>query len=273
MPLFYIRINLQKKFFILLCPAQGEWKSKGTIFLSCSQLLLLFKYKISLNSLVTYQLIYASASSTPWSLLPHLSQATYTWWMNNLKLHKNPMKWNFTCPHFIEGKLRHWEDRKFAEVAQVIESELNLCSGIKFCDFTHFAIASPALTKCVCMTSSLVCWCWLSINSQAQSLLNFQYVIRWHSGKESTCPCRRNRRHGFDPWVGRYLGEENGNPLQYSCLENSIRSLAGYSSWGHKESDTNEHACMQAWPPIRFYTREDDSTGNQALLVHLGAIC
>ena len=27
-------------------------------------------------------------------------------------------------------------------------------------------------------------------------------------------------RHGFDPWVGRSPGEENGNPLQYSCLEN-----------------------------------------------------
>jgi len=26
-------------------------------------------------------------------------------------------------------------------------------------------------------------------------------------------------RPGFDPWVG---GEGNGNPLQYSCLENPI---------------------------------------------------
>ena len=37
-------------------------------------------------------------------------------------------------------------------------------------------------------------------------------------------------------------GEGNGNPLQYSCLEKShgLRSLAGYSSWDHKESDTTE---------------------------------
>ena len=35
---------------------------------------------------------------------------------------------------------------------------------------------------------------------------------------------------------------EEGNPLQYSCLENphGQRSLAGYSSWGRKESDTTE---------------------------------
>ena len=38
------------------------------------------------------------------------------------------------------------------------------------------------------------------------------------------------------------LGERNGNPLQYSCLGESHgqRSLAGYSSWGRKESDTTE---------------------------------
>ena len=38
-------------------------------------------------------------------------------------------------------------------------------------------------------------------------------------------------------------GGRNGNLLQYSCLEKSHgqRSLAGYSSWGHKESDMTEH--------------------------------
>ena len=41
----------------------------------------------------------------------------------------------------------------------------------------------------------------------------------WLSGKESACRCRR---HSFDPWVGRSLGEGNGNPLQYSCWENSM---------------------------------------------------
>ena len=38
------------------------------------------------------------------------------------------------------------------------------------------------------------------------------------------------------------LEEENGNPLQYSWLKKSHgqRSLAGYSLWGYKESDTTE---------------------------------
>ena len=38
-------------------------------------------------------------------------------------------------------------------------------------------------------------------------------------------------------------GEGNGNPLQYSCLENPMdgqNSLIGYSLWGCKESDRTE---------------------------------
>ena len=36
---------------------------------------------------------------------------------------------------------------------------------------------------------------------------------------------------------GRFRGEGNGKPLQYSCLEKSHgqRSLVGYSPWGNKE--------------------------------------
>ena len=41
---------------------------------------------------------------------------------------------------------------------------------------------------------------------------------------------------------GRSPGGGHGNPLQYSCLENSHgqRSLAGYSPWGCMESDMTE---------------------------------
>ena len=39
---------------------------------------------------------------------------------------------------------------------------------------------------------------------------------------------------------GRSPGEGNGNPLQYSCLENPMDGALGYSPWGRKESDTTE---------------------------------
>ena len=42
--------------------------------------------------------------------------------------------------------------------------------------------------------------------------------------------------------LGGSLGGGNGNPLQYSCLENlhGQRSLVGYSPWGCQESDLTE---------------------------------
>ena len=53
-----------------------------------------------------------------------------------------------------------------------------------------------------------------------------------------------------ETWV-RSLGWEDplesiGNPLQYSCLKNprGQRSLAGYSPWGCKESDTTERLSL-----------------------------
>ena len=44
---------------------------------------------------------------------------------------------------------------------------------------------------------------------------------------------------GSLPGSGRSTGKGNGNPLQYSCLENPMdkTSLVGYSPWGHKGSD------------------------------------
>ena len=58
-------------------------------------------------------------------------------------------------------------------------------------------------------------------------------------GKESTC-----NAGDLDsiPGLERSPGGRQGNPLQYSCLENphGQRSLVGYSPWCHKESDTTE---------------------------------
>ena len=39
-------------------------------------------------------------------------------------------------------------------------------------------------------------------------------------GKESSCQCRRSKRHRCIAWVGISPGVGNGNLLQYSCLEN-----------------------------------------------------
>ena len=43
---------------------------------------------------------------------------------------------------------------------------------------------------------------------------------RWCSGKEYTCNAGNTRDMGLIPGLVRSPGVGNGNPLQYSCLEN-----------------------------------------------------
>ena len=57
------------------------------------------------------------------------------------------------------------------------------------------------------------------------------------AGKESTCNAGDL---GSIPGLGRFPGEGNSYPLQYSGLEKSI----DYSSWGLKESDTTERLSL-----------------------------
>jgi len=54
--------------------------------------------------------------------------------------------------------------------------------------------------------------------------VSFFYTLNWgfpsgSDGKESTCNAGYP---GSIPGVGRSPGEGNGNPLQYSCLENPM---------------------------------------------------
>ena len=53
---------------------------------------------------------------------------------------------------------------------------------------------------------------------------------RWLSGKESACSAGDP---GSIPRLGRSPGEGNGNPLQYSCLENPLtEEPSGLQSMG-----------------------------------------
>ena len=57
-------------------------------------------------------------------------------------------------------------------------------------------------------------------------------------GEESACNAGDS---GLIPGLGRAPGEGNGNPLQYSCLENSWTGEPGrLQSMGSKKLDTTE---------------------------------
>ena len=69
-----------------------------------------------------------------------------------------------------------------------------------------------------------------------------------------------------------FLGEGNGNPLQYSCLENPVDRGAWWAArlWGRTESDTTEatyHACMhwrRKWQPTPVFS-PGESQGQRSL--------
>ena len=52
---------------------------------------------------------------------------------------------------------------------------------------------------------------------------------------------RSCKRHGFNPWFGKTPGVGNGNPLQYSCMENSMDREAWQAAhcmgWQRVETD------------------------------------
>ena len=75
-----------------------------------------------------------------------------------------------------------------------------------------------------------------------RSLSGREGLPRWHSDKESACQCRRHKRRGFNPWVGKIPWRRKWQPAPVPLPGKSHgrRSLAGYSPWGCKESDTTE---------------------------------
>ena len=64
-------------------------------------------------------------------------------------------------------------------------------------------------------------------------------MCRWPRGKESTCQCRKHRKHGLDPWVGKIPWRKEGlpTPVFLAGEFHGQRSLAGYSPWGCREPD------------------------------------
>ena len=71
-------------------------------------------------------------------------------------------------------------------------------------------------------------------------------------GKEPACQFRRCKRQVFNPWVRKIPRVANGNPLQYSCLENAMERGAwglqsmGSQRVGHSWAPTNK------WTSVKF---------------------
>ena len=150
--------------------------------------------------------------------------------------------------------------------------------GLKKC-FVHKVTMSPSVLRTLLVYASVLAWVlkvfpfipsgvlWAMLHGQRMywwgihiSSSNISYLkiatdwkwrLWWNwflrspfTAKESAYQCRRCKRWGLVPGSGRSPGVENGNPLQYTCLGNSMDRegiLAYCGPWGCKESDTRAH--------------------------------
>ena len=80
------------------------------------------------------------------------------------------------------------------------------------------------------------------------------------SVKEPVCQCRRPKRRGFDPWLGKipWWRTRQPSPVFFPGESHGQRSLAGYSPWGHKELNTTEvtsHAHTHVYSIVNSFCR------------------
>ena len=80
------------------------------------------------------------------------------------------------------------------------------------------------------------------ILTNLQGFLGGASVKKKKNNKKPACRCRRHRRCGFDPWVGKIPWRRTWQPTPVCLPEESHgeRSLACYSPWRHKELDMTE---------------------------------
>ena len=67
--------------------------------------------------------------------------------------------------------------------------------------------------------------------------------------KESSCQCRRCKRHGFDPWVKKISWGRKWKPIPVFLTGklHGQRSLEHYSPWSHKELDLIAHTYIHIY--------------------------
>ena len=76
--------------------------------------------------------------------------------------------------------------------------------------------------------------------------MNYINLLDIPSGSDGKASCLQCGRPGFDPWVGKILWRRQWHPTPVFSPGESHgrRSLAGYSPWGRKESDTTERLLL-----------------------------
>ena len=69
---------------------------------------------------------------------------------------------------------------------------------------------------------------------------------RWLRGKEITCECKKFRRRGFSPWVGKIIWRRIWQPTLVSCVENSMDRGVWWATV-HEVTKNRTWLTMDAW--------------------------
>ena len=99
--------------------------------------------------------------------------------------------------------------------------------------------------------SSLVIW---KVEAFFKGLPNECIGIpRWLSGKESACQCRRCRKHGFDPWIGKIQWRRKWQPSPVFLprkFHGQTSLSMGLQRSGHDwvTEHTHNECIYQLWP-------------------------
>ena len=92
-------------------------------------------------------------------------------------------------------------------------------------------------------------------------------VLRWHSGKESTCQCRKLKSYGFNPWVRKIAWRRKWQPPPIFFPENSMDWQAPVH--GVSESDIPErlstHSHLKFICLSKLPMTTDQNTGTDEL--------
>ena len=84
------------------------------------------------------------------------------------------------------------------------------------------------------------------LSSPTWSFLKFSFLTEVYQValvvQNTPCRCRHCKKNRFSLWAGKIPRSRKWQPIPIFLPEkfHGLRSLAGYSPWGHKESDTTE---------------------------------
>ena len=86
-------------------------------------------------------------------------------------------------------------------------------------------------------------------------------LLRWLSGKDIACQCRRRKRRGFYPSIGKipWRRKWQRTPVFLPEKSHGQRSLVDYSPLGQKELDTTEQLSNKKMPSWYSYQLSDHS--------------